>query len=372
MVQQDESIIGVRRRRLALFAGLAAASGCLSQPAERRVRELDPDEMAEIEGGVAANITFPSSNSMQTFDNLRFTASVQAGSPTNDVTVGVFAGATKVGEQTLDLPGTWDRRTRWPLPGGHSAQFKVIVDGEWFDASGDSLRTNVSLHPSVHVYGVRLRGLNAGINSTPINPLVSEQIDATAPATPTSTSNTIDGIYGQCGGSNKVQWRHIDSQTITTTAACSDLGALTDACPPATCDVQDWNQCPALMACLNNVYLPEAMESTDAYVFHVKSVPCHKEGQNVGFNPPGSDPLRSFVLLDADNVTDPTFYTALLAHELGHAFSAAHCDSNNPDDQCSPTDCPGNLMCELVGGRSLTAGQCLGYTGGLHWTDRND
>lgn len=371
MLQHCEDKHRARRRRLALFAALAGAAGCVSPPDGRLARELSQAELEAVQGGAAANITFPSSNSLHSFDNVRFTASVNSVSPSSDVTIGVFAGATKVGEQTLDLPGTWDRRTRWPIPGGHSGQFKVLVDGEWFDASGDSLRTNVSVHPDVHVYGVRLIAVNAGVNSTTVNPLMRERIDATAPSTPTATANTIDGIYGQCGGVDKTQWRHINSQTITTTAACSDLAAITDNCPAATCSMQAWKQCPPLMDCLRDVYGDKALESTDVYVFHVKSVPCHKAGQNVGMD---TSPMRNFILMRADSETDPADYTELLAHELGHGFHPQHCQSNNPAAiKCSPLDCPGNVMCETVGGRSLTADQCLAYT--THefgWADRNE
>lgn len=372
MSQQYEFDKCVRQWWLALFAGVIAAPGCLS-PAEPRLgRALSETEMEVVQGGVAANITAPSSGSVSTFDNIRFTASMSSTGATSGVFVGLFAGATKVSEQTMNLPGTWDRRARWPFPGAHSGQFKFLVDDEWFDASGDSLRTNVKLAPNVHVYGVRLRSLNAGVNSTTISSLAAERIDATSPASQTSASNTIDGIYGQCGGSNITQWRHINSGSINSTAACSDLSALTDACPVATCSAQQWELCPPLMDCLHDVFYSEAVQTTDAYVFHVKSVPCGKSGQNLALFPPGNGPRRSFVLLDADIETNPTTYTALLAHELGHDFNAAHCNGPNPDDQCAPSDCPGNVMCDPVGGRALTSGQCAAYAAGLRWTDLND
>ena len=146
------------------------------------------------------------------------------------------------------------------------------------------------------------------------------------------------------------------------------MATITDNCPPATCDNQAYTQCPALMDCLS-VYATEALETEDVYVFHVKSTPCGKLGQSVGLKPSG----RNMIFMAADATTAPTLYTSLLAHELGHGFKAADCNADTPGvTGCGLSDCPGNLMCVPVGGRTLTSAQCTGFTGGLGWADLNN
>lgn len=366
----------LRAGRLGLVAALAATAGCTGPtPARRAVGE---DEMTTVRGGVSADITYPGANSTQSYDNLRFTADITSGAG-GSATIGVFAGATKVGYQDVALPGTWDARTQWPLPGVHTARFKFLYDGDWLDAEGDAVRNNVGVHPSVNVYGIRARNLDAGANSTNVSSLyMSERVDSLAAAAPTSTSNTIDGVFGQCGGTDRTQWRLIDTVKIASSEACSDLDALTAACgEPFLCSKGNWSACPALLDCLNTVYFPEASKTNDVYVFHVEDVMCGAHGVSIQFQPPAGT-KRTMVLIEAGLAGNPTNYTKTLAHELGHEFSFGHCDDTDPGTvKCDPDDCTSgnsseNLMCSSGPGRSLTPLQCTGYAAGLRWTDIND
>jgi hypothetical protein len=366
-----------RRWRLAPGVGALIAVSCDAREPGPSPRALAADEMEQIRGGIYADISFPASNSTQTYDNLRFTASISGAS--GDATIAVFAGATKVGAQVVTVPSTWDGRTTWPMPGGQTAQFKFASGGDFFDAEGDSTRTNLGLHSSVNVYGIRARNLSAGLNSTSVpDSFMRDRVDAVGAATPTKTANTLDGIYGDCGGTNKTQWRLVDTTSITVSAACSDLGAVAAGCgAPFSCSLENWAQCPALVDCLTTYYIPEAALSNDVYVFNVDGVMCGALGVNILFQPPGQS-FRTMVLMNAGLVSNPTNYTGTLAHELGHEFSFGHCDDGNPAaTRCEPSDCAvsgpaRNLMCTSGQGRTVNAAQCTGYTAGLRWTDRND
>lgn len=366
-----------RRWWLVPGVGVLVAASCVSQEGEPSPRALRADEMEQIRGGISADISFPASNSTQTYDNLRFTASI--GGASGDATIAVFAGATKAGAQVVTVPAIWDGRTNWPMPGGKTAQFKFASGGDFFDAEGDSTRTNVGLHSSINVYGIRARNLSAGVNSTSVSDaFMRDRVDAVGAATPTKTSNTIDGIFGDCGGSSKTQWRLVDTTTIAASAACSDLGAVAAGCgAPFSCSLENWAQCPALVNCLNTYYFPEAASSNDVYVFHVDSVMCGVLGVNIQFQPPGQN-MRTMVLMSAGLAGNPANYTGTLAHELGHEFSFGHCNDGNPaTTKCDASDCAvsgaaRNLMCSSGQGRTVNADQCTGYTAGLRWTDRND
>jgi hypothetical protein len=298
----------------------------------------------------------------------------------------VYTGSTKVGQQTVSMPapgytGTFDRRTRWPANGYYPAQFKYSYENELYDADGDSARTGVRINPSVHLYKVRFHNLSAGADSTSVSASVNEaRVDYATATQATKTSSVIDGVYGDCGGTDLTQWRYDGTVTTGVSANCSDLLAVTNACPPAfECEEFNVSSCEDLEDCLEEYATVVCSAKTLAHVFYVEEGPCGNVGTTVTISSCGDGVPRNFFLLEEGVASSSTTHTTVLAHEFGHAFGDGHCNEDGEQaDWCDPGDCTAgtsseNLMCSSGPGRVLNATQCdeLENTLPLRFADQN-
>jgi hypothetical protein len=372
---------------------LALLTAChvTPDPTPSRSRPLTDHEAAAVSGGVSVDITYPAANnSYQTFDNLRFTANVISDFNTEPTYVSIWADGTKVGSETMNFVGNetkvLDRRTNWPFPGNHDAQLKFYYDGQYYAADGDSLRTDQRLHASVKVRPIRFWTVRQGASLPSIS---SSFYAARVDATDTSrdkTSDNIDGIFGQCSGNDRTQFRGVGAADLTPSYDppgaydCSDLGAVvTNLCDPVqVCGNGNVLSCVALTSCLN-AFAATAVSYDDnagyisAHIFNVDSTPCGEHGRNVPFSAPSG--TRSLALMDAGLAGNVANYTKVLAHELMHDAALGHCnDGANPG--CAATECVSgsasvrNLMCTSGAGRVLTSDQCT-LVKTFRWSDRN-
>jgi hypothetical protein len=367
--------------------GIATVQLSPNKNTPQKLEHISASDARAITGGVAADITYPAANNTaQTYDNLRFAADITSAFIGEPTYVSIWADSTKVGSETMNFnaitPQELDRRTMWPFPGNRDAQFKYYAEGQYFEADGDSTRLDQRLHSSVKLRAIHFWNVRQGAS----NPSVSSgfhaaRVDASDPSR-TATSPNIDGVFGQCGGNDKTQFRGDGTTNYTPTYDppgaynCSDLGAIvTNLCSvPQICGSANYASCPQLLSCLNDLAgAAIARDSTTGYiaahVFNVESTLCGELGRSFGISAGGVS--RSIAIMHAGLGSDAAGYTKTLAHELTHDV-LGHCQEN---DGCSAADCVSgdsseNLMCSNGPGRDLTTDQCNDIKT-FRWTDRN-
>ena len=382
-----------RLRTLGL-ASLVAAAACQPVAEDSAAQPLTTEEAQAVTGGVSVDIIYPANNSSQTYDNLRFQANIESGFHGTPTYVSLWADSTKIGSETMNFVGqetrSWNERFNWPFPGNRDAQYKYFFNDQYFEAAGDSSRTNVRLHPSVKLYGIHFWNVQDK-SSTPnvSTSYTGARVDATSTSR-SKLANNIDGIFGQCGGTDKTQFRHNGTTVLDPTynpgagRDCSDLGEIValecvgdDVCS----DNGSVLNCTELANCLNE-YASAANDFdisrgyNSAHVFHVESTPCGSLGLNITWV--GTDGVsRSMSLLDAGLAGNAETYTRVLAHELMHDAALGHCNQNGgAGTGCTPSDCNSssssvrNLMCSSGTGRDLTPEQC-NLVQNFRWDDRN-
>lgn len=356
-----------RLRRLLVLVPLALPLFLLLpavNPPSSKPFSLTPKRMAQLRGGVEANVTFPSQgNWYQSFDNLRFSANVTNAYGTPTASLLIAADNSKVGSATVSTPspnftGTLNTRTIWPFPGKFDMQIQYVdPDGNAIAATGDSLRLDQYLHPDVKVHTIKFwnstdpSGSVTSIWSTALMAIV----DRITAAIPDSTSNTIDGIYAaSCPTTTKTQWRYAGLGTINFQANCSNIALTqqsTGSCLPQVCINEVWNR-------IGN-------DPANVHVVVVDNIGCGWAGLH-GVDPQG----RYMILVEDDAFANEEFITALLAHELGHTYVGGHSD-NTPGSNCTNgSRMNRNVMCSNVG-RLMTATQCESARTSTRYQDRN-
>ncbi len=382
-----------RRIAVGCAGTLALLAACHdSQPSARLAPQpLSPSEAAAVVGGVSVDITYPANNTAQTYDNLRFTANVTSLINDDPSYVSLWADATKVGSTTMNFTGSetrvLDQRVSWPFPGNFDAQFKYFYDDQYWEAEDDSFRSDQRVHSSVkvrpiHFWNVRQGSALPAVSSS----FHAARVDSTDVARD-NLANNIDGIFAQCGGNDRTQFRGNGTSNLTPsydppgTYNCSDLGELvTNECSiPAVCGQNNVGSCAPLLSCLEAL-ASAAVDFDDdagyisAHVFNVESTLCGELGRNITLTAGGVS--RSFAIVSAGMAGNATNYTKLVAHELTHD-TILHCNEDGGAGAgCVPADCSSasasvrNLMCTFGAGRVLTAAQC-DMVKNFRWSDRN-
>ncbi len=380
-------------------AALAGACDAGPTPESAAATAMTEAEAAAVKGGVSVDIVYPfHDNHSEPYDNIRFHAEVESGFTSDPTYVSLWADSTKIASETMQFVGgetkLWNERHAWPLNGYRDAQFKYYLDGQYYEAAGDSSRTNVRVHPDTHVHGIHFWNLShKGVSSNVSSAFTAARVDATSIGRSLTNSN-IDGVFAQCP--TKVQFRGSGTSSLQLThdpgpgLNCMDLNAVRqEHCPTITfCDDDDpenpyaLEDCQAVVDCLWGYVLAAdtfdmSRGYTSAHIFHVQSTPCADPARNVWFNTTlGS---RSLALIAALNTpADAQHYTTVLAHELMHDTGAGHCNDppglSNPG--CEPEDCntnisfSRNLMCSSGNGRDLSPVQCDRIED-FRWTNRN-
>lgn len=388
-------------RTMAALTTIAALAAC-SGERSGGTRELSLEEAREIKGGLSVDITYPAANNAsQGYDNLKFTADVQSNFTTQPTYVSLWADNSKIAGFTMQFAGdetqTIDTRSRWPLGGNHDARFKLYYDGQYYEADGDSLRTDQRIASDVRVHGIRFWNVHhKGASPSLSSSFVTERVDASN-VDRAKTAANIDGIFGQCAQNGRVQFRG----TGVTTAvpgydpgagySCADLQPLvahfcpvddegnSEVCPEE--GSPSYGGCPQIAGCLQALgTIADGWDAsvgyTSAHVFHVVSTPCGELGRTFTYTSAGSG-TRTLQMVAVSAGGDAQLYTKTLAHELMHEAKYGHC---NQDDHgpigCEEIDCTANpateenLMCSSGLGRDLTTAQC-DLAKGFRWTDLN-
>jgi hypothetical protein len=345
--------------------------------------------------GISVDFTYPAANNTyQTYDNLLFEGDVASVLTEEPTYISIWADGTKVGSETYDFDAIgeiqqFSQRVNWPFPGNRDAQFRFYYDGQYYEADGDSLRTDMRLHASVKLRSIHFWNVHHfGTNPTVSSGFHAARVDA-ATTSRSKTSSNIDGVFGQCGGTDRTQFRGDGTTTLTPSYNppgaydCSDLGPLVDdLCPADICATNNYSGCTPLLNCLAE-FAAAAIDRDDstgyiaAHVFNVETTLCGELGRSVSFDD-NNGVTRSFAILDAGLAGDADDYTKVLAHELMHDV-VGHCDdddSNLMTDGCDETECVSstdsirNLMCGGGQGRDLTTAQCT-ILKDFRWDDRN-
>jgi len=346
---------------------------------------LSDVDASRLSGGVGADIVWLNiDNASQSYDNLRFQVSIDAPDDQTSVTIGAFNGSTGTASRVVPLfgpnaTGTFHSRTFWPHANGakYDLVMKYISGTTWYDCSGtDPSADDQYLLTNVKVHRLRVHNTNAlpdpgGYTTTWTSADMESIADNGSTAIPGSASNTIDGIYGQCGalqanGTDKTQWRRTLVDTVSIPVGCSDLTEEFATC--GNCE----SDCAAVKDCANAMMDNAGQtDDADAHIYVVNELGCVQSGITAGALMTEVDGRWWSVIADQfDPSTDSALSTSLIAHELTHATPLDH--TNMASDNCDEDDDPyvKNLMCNDLG-RLLTDFQCDALRVGLPYTDRN-
>lgn len=345
---------------LLLLALLPAVNPPIDKPFS-----LTAARMAQVRGGVEANVTFPTQgNWYQSFDNLRFAANIKNAYGLDTTSILIAADNIKAGSAIVSTPapnftGTLNARTNWPFPGKFDMQIQFVTpEGDVLAAGGDSLRLDQYLHPDVKVHTIKFwnssdpSGASTSIWATPIQAIV----DRLQAVIPNSTSNTIDGLYAaSCPTTTKTQWRYAGLGSISFAANCSNISleqTSSGSCTPSTCLNEIWNKISG--------------DPANVHVVIVDNIGCGW----AGLHTKSGD--KYMILIEDDAFSNEEFVTALLGHELGHTYVGGHYDST-PGANCKDpgvTRFDRNMMCSNVG-RLMTSTQCESARTSDSYPDRN-
>jgi hypothetical protein len=337
-----------------------------------------------VTGGANADVVYPGSNNFaQWYDNLRFQADI-SGDDNATVTIGVSADGTFVTPSVsvqLDSQGngTFHRRTRWPHAPGtkYDLVMRYFYGSTWYDCGGDSGRTDQFLHANVKVHRVKVYNTNSGGYTTTWSSTNTSAIfDHTSSNTPGSNSNTVDGVYGQCGalqanGIDKTQFRMEGISTISIPAGCSDLTQ--EFCVDPNDPSNGCFVCSAVQTCfLSFMGAANQTNNDNVNVYVVDELGCVDNGVTAGAIATTVDGKRLVVIADELGPdTNIAVAVPLLAHEIRHHFpSGGHVSGAGDNCGLGQNYATKNVMCPDLG-RIFTDFQCDQTHGSAVFLDRN-
>ena len=361
-------------------------------------RPMTAEAARGVAGGASADIVWPGvNNAGQSYDNLRFQATITGTSSTSGINISAWTLGTNRGSQFVPLSGgsntgTYERRTIWPSNGKYDVVMRYNAFGtSWTDCTGTNPKDNDQfLVSSTRLHYIYFHNTSSGFGTTQWSlDDVERLVDQPEPGKPDENSDTIDGVYGQCedfatNGLDKTQWRRREPDTITVPFWCQDLTTEFNSCGGC-----NWQNCQPVLDCANSIM--DAGNQTgnkSVHVYVLDRIGCTAGGITAGaLSIPvddGTGNIRQFLAIDEafdpDNSlsqlpTPPNpgqgdvedWATALLSHEIFHIVNLGHTPVG--------ASCPNNvfnrnLMCADLG-RQMTTLQCSQTRTSMPYTNRN-
>lgn len=330
-----------------------------AQDAGAKVRDLSAEEAEAVVGGVGVTSLNPSGDRTSQYDNVRFDVGYDNPFAPSGEGVAIFADSTKTAGRTVSAAtGRWQTRTLWPTSGYKRFKFRWWSrNGTWTTMyTGPRSRVSSTVHMlDVKVWNTTVGGTTTGATQAQM----SQLFDNLSYNYSWNNTHSLDAIYGQCSGSEQLQFR-LKGMASTTLSNCPSTIPFGHPLAPGPL----YGVSPD---CLGEAFEETTNNGNDFSAVNLVIVPTIGNGF-YGFHIRGfgyESDREHWIAVEEAMLTHPQIASAI-AHEIGHFTligDGSHASSNRcPRNSEGLLRCNVNnaVMCAHIGscGRKIDSGEC--------------